>query len=171
MLSDEYGVLDAVRSRVKQQLPGAEFVIVRSAEPPWEWSLQVALPGGHPRHLYWRSNQWHSTMRYVGEDSEVVYVLESIASAVDEIGAVDRGQVIALAAAGSVALDVIADGHTDETPIGAAEVQAALAVFGAVVMTLEESQRPETWGDPETRALASTLRSEWLIGRLDDLQG
>jgi hypothetical protein len=57
MLGDEYRILDAVRARVEQQLPDVSFAVVRSMEPPWEWSLQVALPDGYPRHLYWRSNQ------------------------------------------------------------------------------------------------------------------
>jgi hypothetical protein len=66
---------------------------------------------------------------------------------------------------------VIADGFTRNAPFRSEEMQSALAIFGAVIVTLEEGQRPDAPGDAETRALASTLRSEWLVGRLDDLQG
>ena len=97
---------------------------------------------------------------------EEVNVLEPIAAATSEAAAVDLGTVIACAAAGSVAVDLVAAGRA--LPEGR---HAALHAFGAALAALETMQRPDSPLDATTRALASTLRTEWLIGRLDELMG
>jgi hypothetical protein len=166
VLADERSILDSVRQRVVRILGDVEFTVNRSTEDPWTWSLRIALEDGYPRQLFWGANQWSATMRFRSETGEEVNVLEPIAAATSEAAAVDLGTVIACAAAGSVAVDLVAAGRA--LPEGN---PAALHVFGSALAALETMQRPDSPLDATTRALASTLRTEWLIGRLDELMG
>ena len=167
MLADERAILESVRDKVLRILSGVELTVIHSSESPWTWSLRVTMDGGYPRQLFWGSNQWSATMRFLSVSGAPTTILEPIAAATEEEAAVDLGTVIACAAAGSVALDIVAFARAS----GPADTVPALEVFGAALAILEAMQRSDSLLDAPTRALASTLRAEWLVGRLDDLLG
>lgn len=169
MLSDERGILNSVRAELVRILPDIEAAIVHSADDQWAWALLISSTGGLPRYLYWGSSQWWVTHVYAPGGQVAVSVVEPISYASDEDQAVDRGVVVALAAAGSSALDRI-DRSSAVFEAGNQGQQSALETFGAVLNALENIYDDKS-GDPELRSLAQTLRGEWLITRLDDLGG
>ncbi|WP_434316045.1 hypothetical protein [Leifsonia sp. P73] len=169
MLIDERRILDTVRAQVLDLVPGIRATVLRSADKQWAWMLQVSASGSLPRHLYWGSSQWWATQFHAFGGLPPVSVVEPIASATDEKQAVDRGVVVALAAAGSSALDGV-NHISGESDRDNSRDRSALVTFGAALNALEKIQDSGA-ADAETRSLARALRGEWLITRLDDLQG
>ncbi|WP_431220184.1 hypothetical protein [Leifsonia xyli] len=156
MLSDERGILDSVRAGLVRILPDIEAAVLHSADDQWAWALQVSSAGGLPRYLYWASSQWWVTQVHASSGQPAVSVVEPISSASDESQAVDRGVVVAIAAAGSSALDRIDSSSAMFEPDHKGQ-QSALVTFGAALNALENIQGGKA-GDAETRSLAQTLR-------------